>query len=168
MIVKNSIVELEITDISSDGNGVGRYEGMAIFVPQTAIGDKLLVKIVCVKKNYAYGIIDTIIVPSNDRIGVDCDVFGKCGGCSYRHISYKSELLVKDNIVKDAFTRIGKLIPRLHQFLHAMKRKIIEIRLSILLQKLMEKLFVGFIQKEVIVLSHSQPVKYSLVSLKKL
>lgn len=111
MIVKNSIVELEITDISSDGNGVGRYEGMAIFVPQTAIGDKLLVKIVCVKKNYAYGIIDTIIVPSNDRIGVDCDVFGKCGGCSYRHISYKSELLVKDNIVKDAFTRIGKLNP---------------------------------------------------------
>lgn len=111
MFEKNDVVELEITGITSEGNGVGRVEGMAIFVPQTAIGDKLLVKIVSVKKSYAYGIIDTILMPSSDRIDVDCEVFGRCGGCAYRHISYKSELSIKEDVVKDAFTRIGKLNP---------------------------------------------------------
>ena len=111
MFEKNDVVELEITGITSEGNGVGRVEGMAIFVPQTAIGDKLLVKIVSIKKSYAYGIVDTILVPSSDRIDADCEVFGRCGGCAYRHISYKSELSIKEDVVKDAFTRIGKLNP---------------------------------------------------------
>ena len=112
MFEKNDVVELEITGITSEGNGVGRVEGMAIFVPQTAIGDKLLVKIVSIKKSYAYGIVDTILVPSSDRIDADCEVFGRCGGCAYRHISYKSELSIKEDVVKDAFTRIGKLNPK--------------------------------------------------------
>ena len=36
---KNQIVTLEITDITSEGNGVGRADGMAVFIPETAVGD---------------------------------------------------------------------------------------------------------------------------------
>ena len=106
---KNEIVDLEITDITSDGNGVGKYEGMAVFVPETAVGDVLKVKIVKVLKNYCFGIVSEVVTPSSDRIKVDCPHFPKCGGCSFRHISYESEAKLKEKFVYDAFTRIGKI-----------------------------------------------------------
>ncbi len=106
---KNEMIVLEITDITSEGNGVGRYEGIAVFVPETAIGDIIEAKIVKVLKNYCYGIVKQIITPSPDRITPDCDHFPKCGGCSLRHISYEAECRHKEKIVYDAFTRIGKI-----------------------------------------------------------
>ncbi len=106
---KNDTVTLEITGMTTEGNGVGRYEGQAIFVPLTAPGDVIEANITKLQKNYAYGIIGKIISPSECRKKNDCDVFGKCGGCSFRHISYNAELEIKDGFVRDAFKRIGKL-----------------------------------------------------------
>lgn len=111
MLNKNQIIELEIIDITSDSQGVGKYEGMAVFVPFTAIGDFISCKLVKINKNYAFGIIDRIIKPSKDRILPKCSAFGKCGGCDFQHISYDAEILIKENFVKSAFTRIGKLNP---------------------------------------------------------
>ncbi len=117
MLKKNQIVEMAITDMTAEGNGVGHYDGIAVFVPSTAVGDILSVKIVKVNKSYAYGIIDKILVPSDDRIETDCKVSGKCGGCLFRHISYESELKIKEKMVCDAFTRIGKLNPEFEEIL---------------------------------------------------
>lgn len=108
MIKKNQLVEFEITGITAEGNGVGRTEdGMAVFVPMTAVGDFVRVKIVKVLKKYSFGIIDQIIKPSPDRTEPDCPVFHKCGGCTFRHISYDAELKIKSNLVSDCFKRIG-------------------------------------------------------------
>lgn len=104
---KNQIVTLEITDITSEGNGVGRSDGMAVFIPETAVGDIIEARIVKVLKNYAYGKVEKIVKPSEDRIISDCKYFPQCGGCSFRHINYKSELKIKEKFVYDAFTRIG-------------------------------------------------------------
>lgn len=106
---KNEIIKLKIEGITNEGNGVGRHEGMAVFVPFTAIGDEINCRIVKLKKTYAYGIIDSIITPSKDRIEPDCCTYKKCGGCSFRHISYEAELKAKQSFVKDSFERIGKL-----------------------------------------------------------
>lgn len=106
---KNDIIKLKIDGISNEGNGVGRYEGMAVFVPFTAIGDEINCRIVKLKKTFAYGIVEDIINPSNDRIEPDCCTYRKCGGCSFRHISYEAELKAKQSFVKDSFERIGKL-----------------------------------------------------------
>lgn len=106
---KNQIVTLEITDITSEGNGVGRADGMAVFIPETAVGDIIEARIVKVLKNYAYGKVEKIVKPSADRIEIDCKYFPKCGGCSLRHISYDSELKIKEKFVYDAFTRIGNI-----------------------------------------------------------
>lgn len=105
---KNDIVELEISNLTNEGNGVGRYDGMAVFVPLTAIGDVIHCRIVKVLKNYAYGIIDGIIKPSPDRIEPDCPTYAKCGGCIFRHISYEAELKAKEGFVRDSFARIGR------------------------------------------------------------
>lgn len=108
---KNDIIELTVTSLSSECAGVGKADGMVIFVPFSAIGDKLEVRILKVNKTYAYGKIEKIIVPSPDRITPDCGLYGKCGGCSLRHIRYEAELAAKQQFVEDAFTRIGGLSP---------------------------------------------------------
>ena len=109
---KNDIITVEISGLANDGNGVGRTkDGIVVFVPLSAVGDKLSVKILKVCKSHCYGKIEEILSPSPDRIKPDCPVFGRCGGCSFRHISYEAELRAKDNFIRDAFTRIGGLEP---------------------------------------------------------
>lgn len=105
---KNEFYEIEITGMTAEGNGVGRTaEGMAVFVPLTAVGDVISCKIVKVNKSCAYGIIDRILTPSQSRAESGCPVSAKCGGCTFRHMTYEAELAVKDGFVRDAFERIG-------------------------------------------------------------
>ena len=75
MIKKNDIITLEITDISSDGNGVGKHENMAVFVPMTAVGDICKVKILKVLSSYCFGKIEEIVSPSPSRIENLCPNF---------------------------------------------------------------------------------------------
>ncbi len=105
---KNDIIKLNITSMTAQGSGVGKTEdGIVIFVPLSAVGDELEVKILKTKKNYAYGKISRIIKHSESRVEQSCPHFSKCGGCVYRHINYNSELEIKYNRVKDAVERIG-------------------------------------------------------------
>ena len=109
MYNKNDITELEITALTSDGDGVGRAGDMVFFVPNTAVEDKILARVLKVKKNVVFARLEEIITPSNDRIEPDCSVSRSCGGCVYRHMSYEAELRAKHKKVYDAVTRIGKL-----------------------------------------------------------
>lgn len=105
---KNDIINLTITSATAEGSGVGKTDdGIAVFVPLSAIGDKLRVRILKVKKTYAFGKIEEISVPSPSRIDADCRYFSKCGGCSWRHISYDEECKIKEQRVIDAIERIG-------------------------------------------------------------
>lgn len=106
---KNDIETITITGMTAEGNGVGRICDMAVFVPASAPGDVLSVRIVKVLKNYAFGKIEKIMQPSKDRVEPDCPVFAQCGGCAYRHLSYEAELIVKEQRVRDAVTRIAGL-----------------------------------------------------------
>ncbi|MCM1544078.1 MAG: 23S rRNA (uracil(1939)-C(5))-methyltransferase RlmD [Ruminococcus sp.] len=114
---KNDEITLDITALSSQGSGIGHYEGMAIFVEGAAVGDKLLVHIIKVKSSYSVAIIKKILKPSKARIPSDCFVSEKCGGCSYRHISYTQELEVKKQRVQDALERIGGLDVKVEEIL---------------------------------------------------
>ena len=108
---KNQLISLNITGMTAEGNGVGHFCGLAVFVPQTAVGDVLTVRIVKVLRSYAYGIIEEILTPSPDRTEPDCPHFRKCGGCVFRHISYEAECRLKAQLVTDSFARIGHLTP---------------------------------------------------------
>ena len=109
MYRKNEIIELNITSLTSDGDGVGRAGEMVFFVPNTAVGDTIRAKVLKVKKNVGFARVEEIITPSPDRITPDCPVSFSCGGCVYRHISYEAECAAKRQKVVDAITRIGKL-----------------------------------------------------------
>ena len=105
---KNDIIELEITDISHEGSGIGHHDGMAVFVPLTAVGDKINAHILKLKKNYAFAKVQEILTPSKERVEVDCNVFTRCGGCVFRHIDYNCEAMLKQNRVMQTMQRIGK------------------------------------------------------------
>ncbi|MDY5944157.1 MAG: TRAM domain-containing protein, partial [Faecalibacterium sp.] len=107
---KNQILTLRIERLSSDGSGVAHSaDGEAVFVPGTAPGDEARVRIVKDCGRYAFGILDELLIPSPDRVPVDCPVAGPCGGCSLRHLDYAAELRAKQESVLDAFRRIGGL-----------------------------------------------------------
>lgn len=105
---KNEIYTAEIMDYTTEGSGVCKINGIAVFVPSTAVGDIISVKIVKNAKNYAFGRLEKIITPSKERTETDCTVFRQCGGCIFRHITYSSELEFKQKRIIDTMTRIGE------------------------------------------------------------
>ncbi len=100
-------IEIEITGITSEGSGVGRHNGVAVFAESTAKGDLALVRPEKINKNYIYAKPIKIIKPSSDRITPECNCFGICGGCVFGHINYEAECEIKSGFVHDAFKRIG-------------------------------------------------------------
>ena len=110
---KNEIYEIEITDINNLGNGVGRIEGRAVFVPGGVDGDRLKVKIIKVSSDYCVARIEEVLTPSRHRISSDCPMSKRCGGCVYRNITYSHELELKRSYVENAFKKAG-LTPAVH------------------------------------------------------
>lgn len=113
-IKKNSIVEIDIDDMTVEGAGVGHLGGAAVFVDNSVVGDRVEAIIIKVAKNYFVGKVKKILKPSSLRIENDCPSFPKCGGCAFRNISYQSESEIKYKRVCDCLKRIGKtdLVPQ--------------------------------------------------------
>ena len=106
---KNDDIKLNIDSLTSEGSGIGRFDGFAVFVRGVVPGDEVVAHIIKCSKNYAIGVVKDIIKPSKFRIESDCPVSSKCGGCSFRNVSYDEELRYKKGRVQDALERIGKL-----------------------------------------------------------
>ena len=108
MIVnKNDEVIIDIEDMGSDGEGIGKYQGYTIFVKNALIGDKIKAKLMKTKKSYGYGRLIEVIEPSPYRVTPKCPIAGKCGGCSIQHLDYEKQLEYKQNKVKNCLERIG-------------------------------------------------------------
>ena len=106
---QGQVIELEITDLNTSGEGVGRYEGQVIFVPNTVTGDHLKVKIIQSKPKFARGKIQNILLPSPHRIRPQCIVADKCGGCQWQHIDINYQRQAKHQQIIQAFQRIADL-----------------------------------------------------------
>jgi len=108
-VAKNEYYEIEIDSLGHEGEGVGRIEGYTVFVPNGLPGDRLKIKILKVKKTYAYAKLVDIIHPSSDRVTPLCPAFIKCGGCQLQHLAYAQQLRMKKQKVIDNLQRIGKI-----------------------------------------------------------
>ncbi len=106
-IQKNEVFDITIEDMTNEGEGIGKFEGFSFFVKDTVIGDRVQIKAVKVKKNYAYGRLIKIIKPSVDRVKPRCAVARQCGGCTLQHLSYEKQLLYKYGKVANCLKRIG-------------------------------------------------------------
>lgn len=104
---KNQEHIIDITGYTGEGEGVGRAEGEAVFVPGTILGERVKVLIVKALKNYAYGKAIDIITPSPHRIQPQCQYYKNCGGCTIQHMDYDAQLEFKQIKVRDAIWRVG-------------------------------------------------------------
>jgi len=107
---QGEVIEVEISDLSDTGDGVGRFEQRVVFVPDTVPGDRTLVRLVNVKPKYAQATFKEILKPSPGRIRPSCIVADKCGGCQWQHIDYNYQLIAKRNQVIQALERIGGFV----------------------------------------------------------
>lgn len=101
--------ELEITALSYGSFGIGRVDGKALMIPNTAPGDRIAARIVESRERYAIGEMIRVINPSPLRQTPPCPYVGRCGGCSWQHLRYDAQLKAKQQSVEDALRRIGKL-----------------------------------------------------------
>ncbi len=105
---KDEIIELDITDLNNLGCGVGRQDGMVVFVKGAVSGDRVRAKIIKVNKSFSIARLEEILSPSSIRLGCDpCTAPMACGGCVYRNITYDEELRLKREYVKNAFKKAG-------------------------------------------------------------
>ncbi len=118
-IQKNQIFTVKITDMGTDGEGIGHLEdsgalsgnGYTLFVKDAVLGDTVRAKVVKPKKGYAFARLEEVLEPSSDRVEPVCAYARQCGGCQLQAVSYEKQLAFKDRKVKNNLIRIGGFAP---------------------------------------------------------
>ena len=120
---KNETVKVHITDLNSDGAGVGRVDGQVIFVPYALPNEEVEALIIKIAKNYCVGKLTKVIRSSPNRTEAKCPYFFRCGGCDFQHLEYSKQLELKcastiKNINKIARSdlKIKEIIPAENQW----------------------------------------------------
>ncbi len=108
---KNDLITVEIEDISSEGEGIGKINGYPFFVKDTVIGDKAQVRVTKVKKNYSFGRLEKVLEPSPYRVDPVCAFHKQCGGCQIQAMSYEKQLAFKQTKIRNNLVRIGGFLP---------------------------------------------------------
>ncbi len=104
---KNDLIEVRCEGLGSNGEGIARCDGVTVFVPCFLPGEKASVRILKVKDTVAYGKVEELHVPAEDRVRPKCPVFARCGGCQLQHMRYRSQLRFKTELVKTALKKIA-------------------------------------------------------------
>ena len=110
---KNQILTVEIVDMTSEGEGIGKLDGFPFFIKDAIIGDKAQIRITRVKKNYAYGRLEKVLTPSPFRVEPQCAFHRQCGGCQLQAMSYEQQLRLKEAKIRNNLVRIGGFAPEL-------------------------------------------------------
>jgi 23S rRNA (uracil1939-C5)-methyltransferase len=104
---RGETLELTVESLANGGDGVAKTEGIPVFIDRSAVGDKLKVRLFDVRKDFARGEIEEILVPSAERAVPPCEHFSQCGGCQWQHIDYKAQLAHKEGLVRQSLRHIG-------------------------------------------------------------
>src|SRR5688572_24704499 len=102
-------LEVKVEKIVPKGFGLAFAEELTVFVPLSAPGDVLRVRLDEIKGRTAFAEIEEIIDPSPERGVPPCKYFGTCGGCDFQQFPYERQLSAKVEIIRDSLLRIGKI-----------------------------------------------------------
>jgi 23S rRNA (uracil1939-C5)-methyltransferase len=104
-----SDVQITVDRLAYGGRGVGRLDGLVVFVTGGVPGDVVRARIGRVRRAFAEAQIVEVATPSPDRVAPRCPHFGSCGGCAWQHIDYASQARAKEAIVRESLARLGGL-----------------------------------------------------------
>jgi 23S rRNA (uracil1939-C5)-methyltransferase len=108
-VARNDVIEFSIIGLAHEGEGVGRHEGFALFIPGALPGERVRARVSEVKKQFGRADLLDVLEASPDRVAAPCAIYSQCGGCQLQHFRYDAQLRWKRQLVVDALTRIGKL-----------------------------------------------------------
>lgn len=108
-LAPGQMVELTAERLGFGGFAVARHDGMAVFVPFAAPGDRLLAEVTEVQKTFARARLVELLAPGAHRVPARCAHFGECGGCQFQHVDYATQVAAKAEFVRDALVRTGGL-----------------------------------------------------------
>ncbi|MEX2526061.1 MAG: 23S rRNA (uracil(1939)-C(5))-methyltransferase RlmD [Gemmatimonadota bacterium] len=113
-----------VDSLGAGGVGVGRLsDGRVVFIPRTATGDQLRVRLRKVKPRWCQGELEAVEVPGPARREAPCSLYSTCGGCALQHVEYEVQVEAKGAQVEDALSRIGGLVELPHVELHPSPRE---------------------------------------------
>ena len=98
--------EIQITDLSTEGTGIGRADGMVTFVPGLVPGDTACVEITKIKKHIAEAQLEDLLIASPDRVEPACRYYEQCGGCAMQSLEYSFQVALKNQQVRSQMERL--------------------------------------------------------------
>jgi len=111
-VKKGDAATAHVESLTHDGQGVVRIDGKAMFIEGALSGEQVAFQITRRRKRYDQGRVTSILEASPDRVTPRCRYFGICGGCSMQHLRAEAQLPAKEQVLRDNFTRIGKVSPQ--------------------------------------------------------
>src|SRR5262249_34830601 len=102
-------IEVHIEKLVYGGEGLARHEGQTVFAPFVLPGETVLVEPIEQRKKFIRGRVNSIVLPSPERVAAECTYFAICGGCDYQHIPYAAQLRYKADILRETLSRLGKI-----------------------------------------------------------
>ena len=126
---KGEELELAIDSLAYGGNGVARLNGFVVFVRGGLPGDRVRARVTKTKRGFAEATAEAILDPSPQRVDAPCRHFGICGGCRFQDLGYEAQIAAKEQQVRDALVRIGRIaepplepiVPAVSQFAYRNK-----------------------------------------------
>lgn len=108
-VSKGEELELSIDSLAYGGNGVARLNGFVVFVRGGLPGDRVRARVTKTKRGFAEAVTEAVLDPSPTRVEAPCRHFGVCGGCRFQDLGYEAQIAAKEQQVRDALTRIGRI-----------------------------------------------------------
>jgi len=108
-VSKGDELELTIDSLAYGGNGVARLNGFVVFVRRGLPGDTVRATVTKVKRGFAEATADEVVVPGAPRVDAPCAHYPACGGCRFQDLAYEAQIAAKQDQVRDALVRIGRV-----------------------------------------------------------
>ena len=99
--------EVDIVGLTHEGEGVGRIDGFTLFVRGALPGERVVARVVGVKKQYGHAEMVSVLKESEERVTPPCPIYGQCGGCQLQHLSYEAQLSWKRQMVVEICSGLG-------------------------------------------------------------
>ena len=110
--VQNSpLVEAHIESLTLEGQGVARIDGKAVFIEGALPGETVAFRYTSYKQKHDEGKVETLLVPSSERVEPKCAHFGVCGACTWQHIALDAQIQHKQQAMLNNLKHIGKVEP---------------------------------------------------------
>lgn len=100
-------ITLDVESLAAEGDGVARHGDLAVFIPQTAPGDRVEAEVTDTAARFARARLISVLRPGPARIAAPCPIYAECGGCAWQHLDYAAQLGWKRTIVVEALRRLG-------------------------------------------------------------